>query len=139
MNQADIYVDLDGEAILLAGLDAEERRLVARLRRRARTHPDWCDFDNYWMRVVLAFYNARGVSRKRVVRTVPFQIAQDLRSRLGIATGLVRPDDCEGDLETLIREKFDSEKAFCKATGLQEEELRKYLAGRGDLSVNALE
>jgi hypothetical protein len=134
-----VYVDLDGNVLSLSGLDAEERQLVARLRRRARTHPDWTDFDNYWMRVVGAFYDARGLSRKRSIRTVPFQIAEDLSSRLGIASGLVRPSDCGGDLEWLIRDRYPSLTAFCEATGLQEQALRQFLAGRGDLSVTALQ
>jgi hypothetical protein len=139
MKRADVYVDLDGHEIALAGLDAEERGLVARLRRRARTHPDWTDYDNYWMREVGTFYDARGVARRVSRESVPFRIGQDLSSRLGIACGLVRPDDCEGDLEDLMRECFGSWKAFCKATGLGEEPLRQFLAGRGDLSIGALQ
>ena len=52
MKPASPYVDLEGNAIALDGLDAGERRLLARLRRRARTHPDWSDFGTYWMRAV---------------------------------------------------------------------------------------
>jgi hypothetical protein len=139
MKQTDIYLDLDGNLIPLDQLDAEERQLVARLRRRARTHPDWCDFDNYWTRAVAAFYDARGMSRKKSRQKAPYRIAQDLSGRLGIASGLVSPDDCEGDLAQLIRERFASREAFCKATGLDEEPLRQFLAGRGDLSITALE
>lgn len=43
MKRTDIYVDLDGNELSLASLDAAERRLVAQLRRRARTRPDWTD------------------------------------------------------------------------------------------------
>jgi hypothetical protein len=139
VKRSDVYVDLDGDEIALAGLDAGERQLVARLRRRARTHPDWTDFDNYWTVAVPAFYQVRGVARKAVPRTLGWRIAQDLSGRLGIAAGLIRPDDCGGDLETLIRERFESPEAFCQATGLAEEPLRKFLAGRGDLSVTALQ
>jgi hypothetical protein len=132
-------VDLDGNILYLGGLDAEERRLVARVLRRARANPDWNVFDNWWTVAVPAFYEARGLSRKAVTRTAGWQIAADQSGRLGIAAGLVRPDDCEGDLEQLIRDEFESEKAFCKATGLAEEPLRKFLAGRGDLPVTDLE
>jgi hypothetical protein len=139
MKRADVYVDLDGHEIALAALDAEERRLVARLRRRARRHPDWNDFDNYRFREVLAFYDARGLSRKRMRETAAWRIAQDLSGRLGIASGLVSPDDCRGDLEHLIFTKFPSQRAFCQATGLSEDMLSHVLAGRKDLSLSALE
>jgi hypothetical protein len=138
MKRPDVYVDLNGHEIALAGLDAEERHLVARLRRRARTHPDWTDFDNYWTRTVAAFYEARGVPRRVSRDSIPFRIAQDLSSRLGIASGLVRPDDCLGDLEDLIRDKYPSPHAFYRATGLSEELLEPVLAGRADLSLETL-
>jgi hypothetical protein len=103
-----------------------------------RAHPDWCDFRNYWVREVAAFYDARGLNRKRSRETAVFRIAQDLSGRLGIASGLVRPDDNVGDLEELIREKFPSQRAWCEATGLSEDVLRGVLAGRKDLSLDAL-
>jgi hypothetical protein len=139
MKPTDVYVDLDGNEIALAALDAQERQLVARLRRRARTHPDWTDFDNYWIRELLAFYDARGKRRSAVKALATFRIAQDLSSRLGIAAGLVLPDDCESDLTELIGTHFASEAAFCKATGLGADAVRKFLAGRGDFPVSALQ
>src|SRR5947209_8435283 len=112
--QADLYVDLDGNAIALARLDGEERRLVARLRRRARTHPDWCAFGNYWTRAVARFYDARGLPRRQAQQTAAYQIAQDLSSRLGIAAGLIEPPDYLGDLEELVLNRFPSRQAFCQ-------------------------
>ncbi len=138
MKAPNVYVDMDGNEIALDALDAGERQLAARLRRRAHTHPDWCDFDNYSMRVILEFYDARKVSRKAVVRSPVWRIAQDLSGRLGIASGLVRPSDCLGDLEDLIREHFPTERAFCEATGLTKETLTDVLAGRADLSLQTL-
>src|SRR5439155_24868127 len=129
MKASDVYVDLDGNEFALAGLDAEEKRLIARLRRCARANPDWNTFDNYCFAAVNAFYQTRGVPRKQLPRTFGWRIAQDLSSRLGIAAGLVRPDDHLGDLEDLIREKFPSRRAFCQATGLSEEQLKRVLAG----------
>jgi hypothetical protein len=131
-------VDLDGHEIALDALDEAERRLVARLRRRAQTHPDWCDFGNYSMRAVAKFYDERGVSRKAAVRTAVFRIAQDLSSRVGLAEGLIRPDDYLGDLEELVRTKFPSQRAFCEATGMAPDMLSHVLAGRKDLSLAAL-
>jgi hypothetical protein len=138
MKRTDVYVDLDGHEISLAGLDAEERRLVARLRRRARTHPDWTDFDNYWTREVGTFYDARGVPRRVSRESVPVRIAQDLSARLGVAAGLVRLGDWRDELEDLVREEFPTRRAFCEATGISEDMLSHVLAGRKDLSLGAL-
>jgi hypothetical protein len=89
MKTNDIYVDVDGDTIALADLDAEERRLVRQLLRRAATNPDWNEFDNYWTATVPAFYIARGLSRKAVTRTIPWEIAADLSARIGTAAGYV--------------------------------------------------
>jgi hypothetical protein len=133
-----VYVDLDGHEFCLEHLDAQERKLLARIRRRARTNPDWDAFDNFWTNAVPTFYETRGLARKKVTGTLLWRIAQDLSSRLGIAAGLVRPDDYQGDLEDLIREHFASQRAFCKATGLSEDMLSHVLAGRKDLSLAKL-
>jgi hypothetical protein len=122
----------------LAELDADERRLVARLRRRARANPDWDAFDNYWMRTVADFYDARGLSRRQSRHTAAFRIAEDLSSRLGIAQGVIEPDDYRDQLEDLIRNHYPSRRAFCQATGLAEDMLSHVLAGRKDLSLEAL-
>src|SRR5207247_4226493 len=98
------------------------------------THPDWCDFDNYRWRAIAEFYDARGVPRKVSRESVVYRVAQDLSSRLGLAGGLIRPDDYQGELEELIREKFPSRRAFCEATGLSEDMLSHVLAGRQELS-----
>jgi hypothetical protein len=134
----DVYMDLDGHEITLAGLDAEEHRLVARLCRRAQTHPDWTDFDNYWTREVGRFYDARGVPRRRSRDSVPVCISQDLSSRLGIVAGLVRLGDWRDDLEDLVRNEFPTRRAFCGATGISEDMLSHVLAGRKDLSLATL-
>jgi hypothetical protein len=138
MKPAKVYVDLDDNEIALDALDAEERRLVARLRRRARTHPDWFAFGTYYLQTVTDFYDRRGVGRKAAVRTAVFRIAQDLSSRLGLAAGLVRKGDYRDELEALIREHFPSRRAFCKATGLSEDMLSHVLAGRKDFALDTL-
>src|SRR5262249_3410140 len=123
MRQPRVYVDLDGREICLEHLDAEERKLLARIRRRARTTPDWTDFRNYWVRAVASFYDARRVPRKVARESLVFRVAQDLSGRLGIAAGLIRPDDSRSELEALIEEQFPSKRDFCKATGLPEKTL----------------
>jgi len=134
------YVDLDGNLVSLAGLDAGERALVARLRRRARTHPDWCAFNEFAMAAVAAFYDRRGLSRRQAGRTPVFRIALDLGNRLGIAEGRVRapePGDYRDELEQLVLQ-FPSRAAFCKATGISPDMLSHVLAGRKDLSLDRL-
>jgi hypothetical protein len=139
MKRADVYVDLDGNEMALARLNPEERRLVGRLRRRARTHPDWTSFDNYWMRELVAFYDARGVRRSAMKERIPYRIAQDLSSRLGFAAGQIRPPDFLDELEGLILEEFPSRQAFAKATGMAETELDEVLAGRKSVSLETVE
>jgi hypothetical protein len=46
MQRTNRYVDLDGRQICLEHLDGEERKLLERIRRRARTHRGWADFRN---------------------------------------------------------------------------------------------
>jgi hypothetical protein len=138
MPRTDVYVDRRGREIFLSGLDEDERKLVARLLRRARTRADWNDFDVYWMNTVGAFYDARGVTRRAAQRTIPYRIAQDLSGRLAVASGLARPSDFRDELAELIREHFPSRRAFCKATGLSEDMLSHVLAGRKDLSLATL-
>jgi hypothetical protein len=117
MPRADIYLDLDGQELSLAHLDAEERKLLGRIQRRARAQPDWDAFDNYWTVAVPAFYRARGLALKAVLRTVPWRVAQDLSGRIAVAAGLARVGDYRDELEELIRERFPSRRAFCEATG----------------------
>jgi len=138
MKTPDVYVDLKGREIALSGLEPEERRLLARLRRRARTRPNWIDFGNYWTREVAGFYDGRGLTRTQSRQTAVYRVAQDLCSRLGIAAGLVRTPDYRVELEELIRRRYSTRRAFCEATGLSEQMLSHVLAGRKNLSLEAL-
>ena len=54
------------------------------------------------------------------------------------AGDLLYPPDYRDELEALIREHFPSRRAFCQATGLSEDMLSHVLAGRKDLSLEAL-
>jgi hypothetical protein len=138
MPQAEVYVDLDGHEIGLRHLDAEERKLLARIRRRAQTHPDWNAFDNYWTREVMKFYDDRGVPRKVSRDSAVVQVALDLSGRIAVAAGLARIGDWRDELEDLVREEFPTRRAFCEATGISEDMLSHVLAGRKDLSLATL-
>jgi hypothetical protein len=133
------YVDMDGHELSLVHLDPEELNLARKLIRKATKSPDWCDFDSFWSKAVQQFYSDRGVPGVVIIQTTVYQIAADLSSRLGIASGFVRPDDYLGDLEQIIRDRFnDTNRAFCKATGLSEDMLSHVLAGRKDFSMQSL-
>ena len=133
------YVNLYGELIPLDDLDADERGLVNRLRRRARTHQDWCNFNNFAMNAIRDFYDARGLSRTSVGQTPVFRIALDLGNRLGIAEGKVAPPSFtyRAQLERLVLQ-FPTRAAFCKAAGISRDMLCHVLAGRKDLSLESL-
>lgn len=140
------HVDLDGNVWDLNDLDVDERRLFAEIRKQARRYETadgdalkrWCDFDNSWMPKVQAFYVARGVKPKRTTYAPVFQLAHDVSGRLSLALGLTREADYRDYLLEIIADQFRSRRAFCKATGISEDMLSHVLAGRKDLSVEAL-
>ena len=124
------YVDLKGTEFGIAGLEADERKLIARLKEQADQATDWPTFGNSWMAEVDRFYAAKGMTRRQIIETVGYRIGQDLGSRLGIRLGLMRRSDYRGELETLILKRFPTRKAFCDATGLSEDMLSHVLARR---------
>ncbi|HVS38119.1 MAG TPA: hypothetical protein VMS17_21350 [Gemmataceae bacterium] len=132
------YVDLKGRELPLGGLDAQERRLVAELQQRAKSHPDWDDFENYWTAAVASFYDARGLPRRESREKLVYKIAQDLSSRLAVSAGLARPPDYRDELEEIIRMSFPTRREFCKATGLSEDMLSHVLAHRKHLAIDTL-
>jgi hypothetical protein len=138
MTRNEIYVDLRGDQIPLGGLDNEEFELVRALKHRAETHPDWIDFDNYWVGAVADLYDGRGVPRSQSSRTAVFRIAQDLSGRLAMAAGWARAPDYRDELEELIRTRFRTRREFCEATGISEDMLSHVLARRKHMSIEAL-
>lgn len=138
MTRNEIYVDLTGNQIPLGGLDSEEIELVHALQHRAETHPDWIDFDNYWVRAVADLYDGRGVPRSQSRRTAVFRIAQDLSGRLAIASGWARAPDYRDELDELIRSRFKTRREFCEATGISEDMLSHVLARRKHMSIETL-
>jgi hypothetical protein len=108
----------------LQGLGAEERRVLARLQRRARTHRNWTDYENCWMRQAAVFMTpgaSHGRSRGRAPCTA---LLTTCAAVWGIPLGLVRACDYRAELEALIRRKYATRRAFCQATGLSENMLR---------------
>jgi hypothetical protein len=139
MSLSRTYITIKGIRLDLSGLDADEIRLVRRLKQRARALADWDAFDNYWIAAVAAFYDARGLPRPESRKTVPYLIAQDLSNRIAVQSGLARLPDYRDELEELIRSKFASRKSFCEATGISESLLSHVLHRRKELAIDTLE
>lgn len=140
------YVDLEGAEWELSLLSADERRLLSELQKKAvvceqstdMATQRWCDFDNYWMPKVLAFYKSRKLTRKQTMRTAIFQIAHDMSGRLAIALGLARKADYRDRLLEIIETEFKTRREFCEKSGLPEDMLSHFLAGRKELSMGSL-
>jgi hypothetical protein len=140
MSRSNHYRDLDGNEIDLSHLDAEEESLVDEIRKFANSHQDWlsAEYSNFWPRRVLAFYEPRGLTRRQMIQTSVYQVAQDIESRMQVAAGEARLSDYRDELETLIQSKFRTRREFCQATGLSEDMLSHVLAKRKHLAVDTL-
>lgn len=140
MIQANRYFDLRGQMLDTSALDGDERHLVDELMQFSTDHPDagTAEYENFWFRRVAEFYIARGLSRRDVVRTTVWRIAQDINSRLMIAAGLAKRGDYRDELENLILMKYKSRRAFCEATGLSEDMLSHVLAKRKHIGIQTL-
>ncbi len=138
MSSLEEYTDLKGKVFSLARLDPDEQELVRCFIARAKSHPDWDAYRNFWMAAVWEFYSARGLTRRETQQTLPYKIGQDLCSRIGIAAGYVRPSDYRDELEQLIRTRFSNRREFCEATGLAEDMLSHVLSRRKHLAVDTL-
>ena len=138
MKKKQTYTDLKGRTIDLADLDTQERLLVEELQVHAATHPDWNDYGNYWIPKVDALYEPRGLTRREIVATAVWRIAQDIGGRIGIAAGLARVPDYRDDLEALIRSRFHTRREFCEATGLSEDMVSHVLSRRKHLAIDTL-
>lgn len=138
MKKAERYLDLEGRQFDLGTLDGDERDLLARLEAYARRPADYSEYANHWLPEVDRFYSARGLTRAEIVETVVFEVAQDIGSRLMVASGEARLPDYRDELETLIRARFRTRREFCEATGLTEDMLSHVLAKRKHLAVDTL-
>jgi hypothetical protein len=138
-NRANVYVDLYGTAHSLADLSEEERSVIDSCDSFARQHSDWNRYGNFWMPEVVKLYSKRGLSRREITQTVVWRVAQDIGSRLGIASGHVRAPDYRDEIEDLIRTRYRTKREFCEATGLSEDMLSHVLARRKHLAIDTLE
>jgi hypothetical protein len=140
MIQANRYFDLRGHEIDASSLKDDERQLVDELHQYARQHSDarTAEFNNFYIQRIRDFYSKRGLSRREILQTVAWRIAQDLNGRLMIAAGLAKRGDYRDELETLILTKYKTRRQFCDATGLSEDMLSHVLAKRKDFGIQSL-
>jgi hypothetical protein len=138
MARNETYTDLDGGSYDLSALDAKERALINRCRKFIDVNPDWFKYSNYWTQEVRKLYSDRGLSRRDTTETIVWRIAEDLGSRLMVASGLARHPDYRDEIEELIRGRFRTRREFCEATGLSEDMLSHVLAKRKHLAIDTL-
>ena len=131
------HVTLDNTVIDLSSFDAKEKRAALRLFKKFDSNPSWHDFSNFFPKVVNEAYVGRPATA--VVGTPLWQLGQDLDSRLGVEQGCVSLGDYRDEIAALIWNKFKTQRAFCKATGLSEDMVSHVLARRKHLSMETLE
>ena len=73
-----------------------------------------------------------------MTKTLPYRIAQDLSSRIGLTSGMMRFPDYRDDLADLIRTRFKNRRQFCKKTKLSKTMLSHVLARRKHLASDTL-
>lgn len=134
----DRYVDLMGREYDLTQLDNEEKKLLNMIQRKAKSNPDWNEFENYFIKAVAEFYDARGLPRKQTRQKAVYKVAQDLWGRIAIASGMASPPDYRDALREIINERFKTRREFCEFTGLSEDMLSHVLAYRRHLSIDTL-
>lgn len=138
MKRMGAYTDLHGRSYSLASLDDREWELLQELEQFSKDQPDWVAYRNLWTVKVRDFFAARGLAPRERHATSLYRIAQDIGSRLAVATGVARPPDYRNDLEWLIRDNFRTRREFCEATGISEDMLSHVLAGRKHLAIDTL-
>lgn len=124
------YLTLTGRRIDLSNLTPEERRCLAVVLEKYRSHPDWTRFAAWWTKELAKF----GVPHDSAL----FKACDDLEARLGITQGKASPPDYRHCLLALIEERFGSRYRFCKETGIDQGHLSRILAGRSDFSMESL-
>jgi hypothetical protein len=133
------YVDLNGRIYVITGLHKKERELLVELESFADANPPWHEYENFWMPKVAKLYERTGLTRRQIIETCVYQIAQDIGGRLGIAQGIMREsEDYRDELEHLILSRFKTRREFCEATGLSEDMLSHVLARRKHLAIDTL-
>ena len=77
MIQANVNSKVYGSKFLVVVLDKEERKLLDELEQFAEQASEWGEYRNFYMKKVSGFYEARGLSRRQVIETPMWKIAQE--------------------------------------------------------------
>ncbi len=126
-----VFQTITGRALALEGLDVKERQFLAAVQARYEKELGWSAFAAWW---------PKALQRSRLsAESVAYRICQDLEARLGITQGKVAVPDYRDYLADLIDERYGSRYRFCKATGMDPGHLSRILAGRSELSLQALQ
>jgi transcriptional regulator with XRE-family HTH domain len=124
------YRTVTGRAIDLTGLTPKERKLLQQIVRSHRRNPPWHSFSQRW----------RALARRHDVSPDDpvYWVFQDLESRLGIAQGSLAVPDYRDVIADVIASRFSSRNSFCELTGIDKGQLSRVLAGKSELSLQAL-
>lgn len=125
-----VYRTLAGRTVDLAKLNADERRCLGAVVAKYRTRPEWTRFGAWWMKEL----SKRDIPESSVL----YKICDDLEARLGIAQSKAAAPDYRHYLLALIEERYGSRYKFCKATGIDQGQLSRILAGQADFSIESL-
>ncbi|MBI4617688.1 MAG: hypothetical protein HY720_29015 [Planctomycetes bacterium] len=125
-----VFVTMTGRAVDLGAVNKEEREALAAVVERYRAQPEWTRFASWWMKELAK----RGIED----RSALYRICDDLEARLGIAQGKASPPDYRHYLLALIEERYGSRYKFCMETGVDQGQLSRIMAGKGDFSMESL-
>tara|TARA_R110002072_G_scaffold17340_2_gene66145 strand:- start:535 stop:1044 length:510 start_codon:yes stop_codon:yes gene_type:complete len=130
------YRALTGRLYDLGTLSEAEREVLDEIRGLYLRQPSWDGFARQWARIARERL-WKGTRRVPVGSTL-YRIGQDLELRLGIAEGRVARPDYRDMLADHIEGRFRSRYAFCKASGIDQGNLSRVLAGKKHLSPETL-
>ncbi|MBL4846039.1 MAG: helix-turn-helix transcriptional regulator [Planctomycetes bacterium] len=129
------YRALTGRLYDLGTLSQAELEVLDEIRSLYLRRPSWDAFARQWVKTA---EERLWKGRRIPVGSPLYRIAQDLELRLGIAEGRVARPDYRDMLADLIEGRFQSRYAFCKASGIDQGNLSRVLAGKKHLSSETL-
>jgi transcriptional regulator with XRE-family HTH domain len=126
---------ITGRVFDLVDLPTVEREFLETMHDLSLSGVSWEEFSRKWVAVGRKTLWGKGPLPMR--RTV-CRVCQDLAARLGIAEGRVAPPDYRECLADLIDDRFKSRYELCKKAGIDQSQLSRVLAGRGNFSSETL-
>jgi hypothetical protein len=133
-----IYTTLQGLELDLASLTSEEASLFEEAVKAYEESPEWLPFKQKWLNAALGIYDRQKVPRREAIARPLYKAIQDLGSRLMVQAGYAKMPSYREQIAAIIEAKFDTQRAFCEATGFPEDMLSHMLRGRKDVSIDTL-